>query len=69
MGAFVLHRRLHSMLTCKCFCAVFLFWAEHRCLSRRVSVRYASVVYLFCFVGYALNCALCFGNVNRYSIL
>ena len=68
MGAFVLHRPLHSMLTCSCFPAVLLFWAEHRCLLRRVSVRYASVFVLF-FVGYALNCALCFGDVNRNSIM
>ena len=34
---------------------------------RRVSVRYASVFVLF--VGYALNCALCFGDVNRNSIM
>ena len=25
--------------------------------------------YLFCFVGYALNCALCFGDANRNFIM
>ena len=43
MGAFLLHRPLHSMVTCSCFPAVFLCRAEHRMLLRRVSVRCASV--------------------------
>ena len=50
MGAFVLHRLLHSMLTCSWFPAVFLFWAENRCLLRHVSVRYASAFVLFCWI-------------------